>query len=52
VNALNVYHNDSTPESVENKMAFSVVSSTRIRVSFTAADTDIHTVQLTCNYSV
>lgn len=52
VNSLNIYHNDTTPESVENCIVFSVISSTRIGVSFTSADTDTHTIQLTCNYSV
>jgi hypothetical protein len=45
------HHNDTTPESVENCFGITVVSSTRIRISFTSAATDAHTIHVNIKYT-
>lgn len=46
------YHNDTTPESIENSFAYTIVSSTSARISFTSAATDIHTLHVCIKYTV
>ena len=48
----NGYSSDATPVNIENITGYGISGTTKAKIKFTAASTDVHTVQVIVNYSI